>query len=75
MYSSFSTYNSLSSNIGSNKRSLDSPIINSYSNITSNGFTINFSQPIGQKIVYKPVSSIAVTNLGNTTITISFTQT
>lgn len=75
MYSTFSSYNSLSTTIGSNKRPSDSPIINSFSNITSNGFTINFTQPIGEKIVYKPVSSITVTNLGNTTITISFTQT
>jgi hypothetical protein len=75
MYSTFSTYNSLSSNIGGNKKPTDSPIIYSFSNTTSNGFTINFFQTTGEKIVYKPVSSIAVTNLGNTTITISFTQT
>jgi hypothetical protein len=76
----FSSFNSFHGTLRSMKKagavsSSNAPINLAASNVTSSSFTISFTQPsTGSQISNRPVINFVTVSLGNTTATISFTQ-
>jgi len=73
----FSSFNSFHGTLRNAKKGISSnaPINLASSNVTSSSFTISFTQPsTGSQISNRPVINFVTVSLGNTTATISFTQ-
>ena len=77
----FSSFNSFHGTLRSMKKAVslsnvsNAPTSLASSNVTSSGFTVSFTQPsTGSHISNRPVINFVTVSLGNTTATISFTQ-
>jgi len=75
MFSSFNSFHGTLRNSRNTGSSSNAPINLASSNVTSSSFTISFTQPsTGSQISNRPVINFVTVSLGNTTATISFTQ-